>query len=106
DRGEGELGELSGGNSLHPLVAPAGRSANVSFARASSWVLLPAERSSIVEEREKALTTFVLPWAYDAVTWPCGQNPGRNPEGRQRASALKTMEPRRTELQCRASTLT
>ena len=41
------LGALSGGNSLHPLVAPAGRSANVSFARASSWVLLPAERSSL-----------------------------------------------------------
>ena len=51
----------------------------MSFARASSWVLLPAERSSIVEEREKALTTFVLPWAYDVVTWPCGQNPRPKP---------------------------
>jgi hypothetical protein len=33
----------------------------------------------------------------DSMNWPCGQNPGRKPEGRQRASDARGDEPRRTE---------
>ena len=32
----------------------------------------------------------------DWLDWPCGQNPGRKPEGHQRALAREADEPRRT----------
>jgi hypothetical protein len=35
--------------------------------------------------------------AVDCRDWPCGQNPGRQPEARQRALGARGDEPRRTE---------
>jgi hypothetical protein len=43
--------------------------------------------------------------AYDGETGPAARTLGRHPEGRQRAQARETMEPRRTEFKGRASTL-
>jgi hypothetical protein len=37
--------------------------------------------------------------------WPCGQNTGRNPEGRQRASSARDDGASATEFECKASTL-
>ena len=40
-----------------------------------------------------------------SVDWPCGQNPGRKPEGRQRASTREAMSLGEQSSTCRASTL-
>src|ERR1043165_7766587 len=40
----------------------------------------------------------------DCRDWPCGQNPGRQPEGRQRASAREAMSLGVQSSTCRAST--
>ena len=39
-----------------------------------------------------------------AINWPCGQNPGRKPEGRQHASTREAMSPGEQDSTCRAST--
>jgi hypothetical protein len=41
----------------------------------------------------------------DWLNWPCGQNPGRKPEGRQRASTREAMSLGEQSSTCRASTL-
>jgi hypothetical protein len=41
----------------------------------------------------------------DSLNWPCGQNPGRKPEGRQRDSTREAMSLGKQRSTCRASTL-
>jgi len=47
-------------------------------------------------ESDSAITR---PWdkGVDSFHWPCGQNPGRKPEGSRRAFCARGEEPRRTE---------
>jgi hypothetical protein len=39
------------------------------------------------------------------VDWPCGQNPGRKPEGRRRGSAREAMSLGEQSSSCRRATL-
>jgi hypothetical protein len=41
----------------------------------------------------------------DWLNWPCGQNPGRKPEGHQRALAREALSLGEQSSSCRASTL-
>ena len=61
--------------------------------------LVAATLEQATEEAGGATHTGV-----DCRDWPCGQNPGRQPEGRQRASAREAMSLGEQSSTCRAST--
>ena len=47
---------------------------------------------------------FAMPLGgVDWLDWPCGQNPGRKPEGRQHASTREAMSLGEQDSTCRAS---
>ena len=51
------------------------------------------------------IETPTLLGGVDWLDWPCGQNPGRKPEGRQRVSTREATSLGEQSSTCRASTL-
>src|SRR5919198_1964974 len=47
---------------------------------------VPALEAAIARDREAGAQCVALVGSAGTIDWPCGQNPGRKPEGRQRAS--------------------